>query len=74
VTTKAARVTVAGATRMMGITAATVATATMVATMTPNSDKVNKEGNSKNKNKATSTPATTTEGGERCQSRMAALS
>jgi hypothetical protein len=50
-------------------TAAMVATATRVATMTPNGNKDIDQGNSKNYNKATTTPTTTTEGGEHCQSR-----
>jgi hypothetical protein len=47
VTTKAARATAAGATRT---------TAVLVATMTPNGDKDNKDGNSKNNDKATTKP------------------
>ena len=35
--------------------------------MTPNSNKDNKDGNSKNNGKAMMTPKTTTEGGEHCQ-------
>jgi len=36
--------------------------------MTPSSNKDNKDGNSKNNDKAMMTPKTTTEGGEHCQS------
>ncbi len=50
-TTKAARATVAGATRT---------TAVMVATMTPNGDEDNEDGNSKTNDKATMKPPTTT--------------
>jgi hypothetical protein len=37
--------------------------------MTPNGNEDNKAGNSKNNDKATTTPTSKTEGGERCQSR-----
>jgi hypothetical protein len=43
--------------------------AAMVARMTPNGDKDNEDGNSKNNDKATRTLTTTTEGDERRQSR-----
>jgi hypothetical protein len=59
-TTKAARATVAGATRM---------TATLVVKMTANGDVDNEDNNGKNNDKATTKPTTTTEEGERCQSR-----
>jgi len=58
---KSARATVAGATRMTGTRAATVATATTSVTMTPNGDKDCKDGNSKNNYKATRTLTATTE-------------
>jgi hypothetical protein len=67
-TTKAARATVTGATRMTATTGAMAVMATTVAMMTPNSDKDNEEGNSKNNGKVTTTLAATTEGGERFQS------
>ena len=60
--TKGARATAAGATRTTAAKAATVAT------MTPNGDKDNKDGNSKNNDKATRTLTMTTEGDERRQS------
>ncbi len=53
-TTKAAKVTAAGATSM------TETTAAMVATMTPNGDKDNEDGNSKNKDKVMRMPTMTT--------------
>ena len=59
---KAARGTVAGATRMTATRAVTAATATTTATMTPNGDEDNKDGNSKNNDKATTTLTATTEG------------
>ena len=67
--TKAARATGAGATRMTVTTGATGATAATAAATTPNGDKDNEDGSSKNNDKATTTPSSTTEGGERCQSR-----
>ena len=57
VTTRAARATAAGATRTMATMAATAAT------MTPNGDEDNEYGNSKNNDKATTTPTMTTKGG-----------
>ena len=61
---KAARVTVAGATRMTATRAATaaMAAATTTVTMMPNVDKDNKDDNSKNNDKATTTLTATTKG------------
>ena len=67
---KAARATVAGATRtptMMAAMAATTATAVTVTTMMPNNDKDEEGSNSKNNDKAMTTLTATTEGGN-CQS------
>jgi hypothetical protein len=52
----------------IGVTEVALTTVTTVVTMTPNGDEDNKDGISKNNDKATTTPTTTTEGGERCQS------
>ena len=60
-TAKVARVTGAGATM-------TTATAATAATMTPNGEEDNKDGNSKNNDKAMTTPPSITEGDASCQS------
>ena len=65
---RAARETVAGAMRMTETTVATAAIMTKVAMLMPNSDEDNKDGNSKNNNKAMAKPSATAEGGEHCQS------
>ncbi len=59
-TMKLAGATMAGATRA---TATTAATTTMVMTMLPKDNKDNEDSNSKNKDKATMPPTTTTERG-----------
>jgi hypothetical protein len=69
-TMNAARATVAGATRTTATaTRMTTMTVATVATMMPNGNEDNEDGNSKNNDKATRTPTSTTEGEERCQSR-----